>query len=162
MSILGMDSAYDHSSNHSNPTSYVHQKILSATPLEIIAMLYGKAIDEIRDARQQLAAGNIELRGKAIAKACDAICELDSSLNMETGGDLANRLRGLYRYFLVRLLDANLQRSDEPLAEVLGLLSTLADGWQTIAKDQAEPAPHTPVNWEGAGETSGVPRSWTL
>jgi flagellar protein FliS len=157
-----MDSAYDRSSNHSNLTNYVQQKILSASPLEIVAMLYGKAIDEIREARQQLAADNIELRGKAIAKACDAICELDSSLNMETGGDLAKRLRGLYRYFLVRLLDANLQRSDEPLAEVLGLLSTLADGWQTIANDVGEPAPHTPVSCHQAEETSGVSRSWTL
>ena len=125
-------------------------------------MLYSKAIDEIREARRQLADGNIAARGKAIAKACDAICELDSSLNMEAGGDLAHRLRGLYRFFLVRLLDANLHQSDEPLAEVLGLLSTLSEGWHEIAKPPAVPEQAPPVNWERSGESSDPSRSWTL
>ncbi len=95
-------------------------------------MLYLKAITEVREARRQLAEGNIALRSKAISKAYEVISELDASLNMEAG-DLSKRLRALYGYCLVRLLDANMHQQDEPLAEVLGLLSTLSEGWQAIA-----------------------------
>ncbi len=143
--LVSMNAAYQNSAyGASNLGGYLEQKALSAGPLELVAMLYSKAITEVREARRQLAERNIALRSKAISKACEVIGELDGSLNMEAGGELSIRLRGLYRYCLVRLLDANLHQADEPLAEVLGLLTTLSEGWQSIAKsdaDQSEPAP---------------------
>lgn len=130
-------------------------------------MLYLKAITEVTEARRQLAEGNIALRSKAISKAYAVISELDGSLNMEAGGDLAKRLRALYGYCLVRLLDANLHQKDEPLAEVLGLLLTLSEGWQAIAKTdpvpEKAPAPHWEVPVEAAtAESNGGSHSWTL
>jgi flagellar secretion chaperone FliS len=166
-----MNEAYQNSAyGNSNLTSYVEQKTLSASPLELVAMLYSKAISEIREARLRLAARNIELRSKAISKACDTIGELDGSLNMEAGGELSQRLRNLYRYCLVRLLDANLHQADEPLAEVLGLLVTLSEGWQSIAQAAAhttampDPVPQNlPVaRWGGETEASDQSHSWTL
>lgn len=131
-------------------------------------MLYTKAIAEVREARRQLAANEIALRSKAISKACDAIGELDASLNMEAGGDLPGRLRGLYRYCLVRLLDANVAQADEPLVEVLGLLSTLDEGWQAVARQELEPR-SVPSrfaitgDWDNAAsEISDSGHSWTL
>lgn len=151
-------------------SNYLEEKILSAGPLEIVAMLYTQAIAEVREARRQLAAGDIALRSKAISKVCSVIGELDGSLNMAAGGDLAERLRGLYRYCLVRLLDANIKQADEPLVEVLGLLSTLADGWHPIAKQEAAednpipatglPRPQMRGEWEA--DASDPEHSWTL
>lgn len=125
-------------------------------------MLYSKAISELREARRQLAARNIALRSKAISRACEVIGELDGSLDMEVGGDLALRLRGLYRYSLVRLLDANLHQADEPLAEVLGLLVTLSDGWESIAKTDPVPEKATAGHWEVQTDISDQLHSWTL
>lgn len=133
-------------------------------------MLYLKAITEVREARRQLAEGHIALRSKAISKAYEVISELNASLNMEAGGDLSQRLRALYGYCLVRLLDANLHQADEPLAEVLGLLSTLSEGWQAIAQASARsepvperaPAPHWEVPVDTGAEISAGAHSWTL
>jgi flagellar protein FliS len=163
---MSMNEAYQNLAySNSNLTSYVEQKTLSASPLELVAMLYAKAISEIREAKAHLAARNIALRSKAISKACDAIGELDGSLNMKAGGELAERLRGLYRYCLVRLLDANLQQVEEPLTEVLGLLVTLSEGWQTIAKNGVEsasrsnaPIPSDPLPGASTGHVS--PELW--
>jgi flagellar secretion chaperone FliS len=166
-----MNEAYQNSAyGSSSLASYLDEKTRSASPLELVAMVYSKAISEIREARVQLAARNIALRSKAISKACDAIGELDSSLDMEAGGELSLRLRGLYRYCLVRLLDANRHQSDEPLAEVLGLLATLSEAWQTLAQTSAqtsanaEPAAgNNPVgHWEVEKEVSDQAHSWTL
>jgi flagellar protein FliS len=151
---------------NSNLTSYLEQKTLSASPLELVAMLYLKAINEIREARRHLAARNIALRSNAISKVCDIIGELDGTLSMEEGGELSQRLRSLYRYCLVRLLDANLHQADEPLAEVQGLLATLSEGWQTIAQTSARADPvmdKVPVGrWEAGGDTIDRAHSWTL
>jgi flagellar protein FliS len=147
---------------NSNLGSYLEQKTLSASPLELVAMLYLKAISEIREARTQLAARNIRLRSNAISKACDAIGELDGSLNLQAGGELALRLRSLYRYVLVRLLDANLHQADEPLAEVLGLLVTLSEGWQIIAKADPVSGPVPMLRWQVETEATDRSHSWTL
>ena len=69
--------------------------------------------------------------------ASEAVGELDGSLGH------GSRRRtffcgcaGLYRYSLVRLLDANRQQADEPMAEVLGLQ------WTTLAGSRdARPSP---------------------
>ena len=176
-----LNSAY----GNSNLSSYLEQKTLSASPLELVTMLYAKATSEIREARQQLAARNIALRSKAISKACDAIGELDGSLDMEAGGEVAQRLRSLYRYCLVRMLDANFQQADEPLGEVLGILMTLSEGWQTLALTAAgspsqvnaqsgiksgvpsyatsDPVnPATASHWESNIDASDRSHSWTL
>jgi len=158
-----MNAAYQNSAyGASSLGGYLEQKALSAGPLELVAMLYAKAISELQEARRQLAARNISLRSKAISKACDVIGELDGSLNMEIGGELSLRLRSLYRYCLVRLLDANLQQADEPLVEVLGLLATLSEGWQSIAKSEPiiEPAPAG--RWEAENDSVNHANSWTL
>ena len=158
-----MNEAYQYLAyGNSNLTTYLQQKTLSASPLELVAMLYSKAIDELAEARRQLAARNILLRSKAISKACEIIGELDGSLDMESGGEMAPRLRGLYRYCLVRLLDANRYQSDEPLAEVLGLITTLSEGWQTIAKSEPAPQGMSRGHWEVPRETTDQPHSWTL
>ena len=81
---------------------------------------------------------------------------------MEGGGELSTRLRALYRYCLVRLLDANLHQSDEPLAEVLGLLSTLSEGWRTIAKSEAVPETARVGRWDVQTEATEQAHSWTL
>lgn len=158
-----MNAAYQNSTNGaSNLGGYLEQKALSAGPLELVAMLYAKAISELREARRQLAARNIALRSGAISKACDVIGELDGSLNMEAGGDLSVRLRSLYRYCLVRLLDANLQQADEPLVEVLGLLTTLSEGWQSIAKSEPVVETAPAGRWGADPEAIDQSHSWTL
>ncbi len=137
-------------------------------------MLYLKAIAEVREARRHLAEGQIALRSKAISKAYEIISELNVSLDMEAGVDLSKRLRALYGYCLVRLLDANMHQADGPLAEVLGLLSTLSEGWQAIAQAGVQGAAKSDsISGQPLGSQWGIPvgtemggltdsHSWTL
>ena len=52
--------------------------------------------------------------------------------------ELSGRLRNLYLYMQQRLLDANMQQVDPPLAEVLGLLITLEEAWSGVAAQLAQ------------------------
>ena len=66
--------------------------------------------------------------GRAQFESLDILVELTTSLDHERGGELSLRLSGLYGYMHRRLVAANRQQSDALLAEVEGLLATLAEG----------------------------------
>ena len=66
-------------------------------------------------------------------------------MNHERGGDLSERLARLYDYMQRKLLEANIRQNDAPMAEVLGLLSTIAEAWDGIREPSQEiPAPSSP------------------
>src|SRR5580698_5482921 len=100
---------------------YFEQTILNAEPLDLIRMLYRRAISCVRDAREHLSHQRIAERSAAILRAYVAIAELLVALRPEIAPEISGRLRELYSHIQQRLLDANMQQADQPLAEVLGL-----------------------------------------
>jgi flagellar secretion chaperone FliS len=116
---------------------YFEQTILNADPVELIRMLYQRAVSCVRDAREHLRNKRIAERSTAILRAYSAIAELLAALRPEVASELSGRLRSLYFHMQQRLLDANMQQADIPLAEVLGLLITLDDAWSGVAAQLA-------------------------
>jgi flagellar secretion chaperone FliS len=109
--------------------AYLESLVLSGDPLELVRMLYRHAIERTQDARALLASGDIAGRGKAISAVAAILAELEGSLDHKAGGSLSQELGRLYQYMQMRLLEANVRRSDEILAEVQSLLTTLAEAW---------------------------------
>jgi flagellar protein FliS len=100
-------------------------------------MLFDGAIAALSLARIHMAAGEIPQKGAAISKAIDLISNgLLASLDMEAGGELAERLAALYDYMTQRLLFANLKNSLATLDEVVELLTSLRDAWAQIAPNE--------------------------
>ena len=112
---------------------YFEQTIWNADPVELVRMLYQRAISSVRDAREQLRHKRIAQRSAAIMRAYAAIAELLGALRPEVAPELSRRLQDLYFHMQQRLLEANMQQADEPLAEVLALLTTLDEGWSGVA-----------------------------
>ena len=119
---------------------YFEQMVLGASPIELIRLLYQRGIRSVREAREHLAAGRIAERSAAITNAYAVIDELMSALKPEEAPELAQRLSALYCYIEERLLAANLQQSDAPLAEVLGLMTTLSEAWAPLPEPVKVPA----------------------
>ena len=114
----------------SNPyAAHLDVSILTAEPIELVRILYRTALDSVSAARAHLAAGEIQARSRAINKALSVIHELALSLNPKAEPTLASTLAELYDYMQRRLLAANFEQSDAPLAEVMGLLETMTDAW---------------------------------
>lgn len=86
-------------------------------------------------------------------RAYSVIAELLSALRQETAPDLVRRLQSLYFYIQQRLLDANAQQADQPLAEVLGLLTTLEEGWCGVAAKLAPKKEVGDTTDEAPGDT---------
>lgn len=107
--------------------------VMSANPHELVALLFRGARHAIRMSRVHMQNGNIAEKGKLLSHAIVIIGGgLQQGLNLEKGGDLAQRLDSLYEYMKRRVLEANLRNDPALLDEVDGLLATIEDGWNGI------------------------------
>jgi flagellar protein FliS len=118
--------------------AYLESKVLTASPLELIALTYEGAVEAVRNARVYLIEKRIHERSRAITKAQLLIGELQKSLDFKQGGELSLQLGRLYDYMQRRLIEANFQQADVPLSEVENLLETLRESWRQLA-DQEKP-----------------------
>ena len=133
------------SPGHAGANAYarvgVETGVMGASPHRLIVLLYQGARQAIAQARMYLQQGNVPDRGMAISKATRIIeSGLQQSLNLEVGGEIAERLNALYSYMARRLLEANIKQSEAMLVEVDGLLATLEEAWIGIAPEIARMA----------------------
>ena len=145
--------------------AYLESRIETANPIELVRLLYQGATAAVTEARRHLAAGDIGARSRAITRAYAILTELSASLDHRAGGDLSLRLTGLYDYMQRRLLEGNFQQADPPLAEVLGLLTTLGEAWdgiRTTVEPTAEPAQSSWTQPPPEAESVGASSGWSL
>ena len=107
---------------------YRQTQIQTASPLDLIIMMYDGAIRFINQAKKALADKEFTPANKAMQRAQDIIDELNISLNPEAG-EIAANLRNLYLFINRRLIEANVKKNGEILDEALKLLTTLRSSW---------------------------------
>jgi flagellin-specific chaperone FliS len=73
--------------------TYFEQMILSASPVELIRILYQRAASSVRDAREHLRGGRIRERSGSINNAYEVLTELMAALRPAEAPELAGRLR---------------------------------------------------------------------
>jgi len=107
--------------------------VLSASPHQLVVMLFDGAYSALVRARLFLEQGDIPAKGEALSKAINIIDNgLKAGLNMEVESDLPENLAALYDYMVRRLLHANLRNDAEAIVEVEVLLNNIADAWKQI------------------------------
>ena len=109
--------------------SYEDNRILSASPMELVRILYTAAARAVQDARESLRTGAISARSREISRAQLILMELSTSVDPSKGQEVSERLLALYEYMMGRLAEANADQQDAPLAEVSTLLGTLQEAW---------------------------------
>ena len=57
-----------------------------------------------------------------------------ASLDKNAGGEIAQNLDDLYDYMIRRLMRANMEDNPDLLDEVLSLLRSVKDAWDTLPK----------------------------
>lgn len=119
----------------------VDAAVETADPHRLVLMLFDGAISAISLARLHMDSGDIAEKGLAISKAINLVSNgLRASLDIEAGGELAERLAALYEYITERLLFANLKNSVAALDECSELLTGLREAWAQIAPGNQQAA----------------------
>lgn len=119
---------------------------MSASPHQLIAMLFDGAAASIQMARLQMARGEIAAKGKSISKAISIVdgglkASLDAEAAGPAGAALAADLSALYDYVNQRLMLANLRNDPGLLDEAARLLENIASAWREIAPAPAAGRP---------------------
>jgi flagellar secretion chaperone FliS len=113
--------------------AYIQTQVNSRSPLELVVLLYEGLIRFTGEARGAIERGDLTAKRTSMSRALAVLSELQSTLNMPEGGELAQSLDGLYTYINGRLLDASMQNDVSPLDETIKLANTLREAWIEIA-----------------------------
>lgn len=109
---------------------YQRQAIETATPEEILIMLYDGAIRFLLVGRKAMEEKDVAKSSRNLIKAQHILMEFMNTLDMEIGGELAVNLYRLYEYLHYRLVQANIKHDLEMVDEVLGHLRKLKSTWE--------------------------------
>ena len=128
---------FNHVTRISGAEAYRRVEAQSRSPLELVVMLYDGALRFLGDAREASDRSDRRGRATAISKTMAIIAELQSTLNLDAGGAVAQEMDRLYTYVTERLVDASVKRDDTAIDEVRKLLATVRSGWADVAAGAA-------------------------
>lgn len=112
--------------------AYANNKVMTASPAELVLMLYEGAIKFCNLALDGIAQKDIPKAHKNIMKAERIIEEFQITLDHKY--PVAEDFENVYSYLMMRLREANVKKDCEILAEVLGHLRTMRDTWKEVMR----------------------------
>ncbi|GAB6182352.1 flagellar export chaperone FliS [Thermodesulfovibrio hydrogeniphilus] len=124
--------------------AYLQSKVFGADGLELIIMLYDKAIVSLQIAKEAIEAGvnnpdNLKRKVEGLTKATDIIYYLNDILDRQRGGEIAKNLGTIYSILADELVRANLFNDLDIISKSITILQNLKTAWQDVRKQlQAE------------------------
>lgn len=109
---------------------YKQTSINTATPQELVIMLYDGGIKFINQGKLHINENKLDKANDSIYKAQLVLDELMSGLDMEKGGEIAKHLNLLYDYMKRRLIEANIKKDIEVLDEIEKMFKELKETWK--------------------------------
>ncbi len=120
---------------YTNPqAAYKQASVETASPEKLLVMLYAGAVKFLRQAEKALQENKHAEAHNSLAKVQDIISELNITLNMEQGGEIAVNLRELYTFYFNEVVQANLKKDASKLIPVIEFFETFRDVWMETAK----------------------------
>jgi len=120
--------------------SYQYQKtnIATASKVGLVVLCYEKTIQSLTLARMSYEQKEFEAKANALEKAIRIINELQSSLDKEKGGVIAENLDSIYSFVTRRLLEGDIKEDLTAFDDCIHILSELKDAWEVIASEGTE------------------------
>lgn len=108
---------------------YLAQSITTASPGQLLVMLYDRLVVDLAQAEEALRAGDRETGSARLMHAQDIVVELRGGLDL-TAWDGAAGLSQLYGFLLTELIKANVRGDADVAASCRGLVEPLRDAWR--------------------------------
>lgn len=118
-----------------------HQTVAESNdPVAIVALLFDELIRAMQDfiTHSDKDTGKKEIQSRQFSRSLTIIYALQSSLNFEDGGDIANNLFQLYEYTRQQLLQDWKNKSTEGTKKAISALDDIRDAWHQISRKVAK------------------------
>lgn len=111
---------------------YQQNSVMTASPKELILMLYNGAIKFCNLAVQSFEEGEVQKQHMYIIKVQDIITELEIALDPKY--EISKEIRVLYTYIKELLVQANVKKDVQLVLEAKELISEFRNTWQELMK----------------------------
>ena len=115
-----------------SPKAYRSSAILTASPGQLVVMLYDGARRFLNQATVAMGERDIPGAHNKLTRAEDIIRQLRNALDMDQG-ELPARLQSIYTFSLSHLRQARLDQDPAKILEIDEILGKLRDSWAAIA-----------------------------
>src|SRR5271165_5719285 len=122
-------------------SSYRETAVRGASPVRLVICLYEQAIEDLRQAIIALEKGDIEARTRGINHALLVIAQLQGSLDMERGGEVAKNLARFYGLLRIGLNEAQMKQSGRILEQQIAQLVVVYEAWLEVERAVTTPKP---------------------
>ena len=127
-------------------SSYREAAVRGASPVRLVICLYEQAIEDLRRAVLALEKGDIAARTREINHEIKVIGQLQGSLDMERGGEVARNLERFYNVLRAGLTEAQAKQSARILEQQVSQLATVHEAWLEVERATVPLAPPSPVS----------------
>ncbi len=118
--------------SYASPQAYKEAAILTASPEQLVVMLYDGAIRFLRQGEMAMREGMVAQTNDRLQRAEAIIDELLATLNMDAG-DISVRLQSIYVFSRKLLVEARVERDPAKVGQVVTFLTDLREAWAQIA-----------------------------
>lgn len=129
--------------------AYGRNAILTASPAQLLTMLYDRLLLDLGRAEAAQQAGQWQAASEQLLHAQAIVTELIGSLRVDEWAG-AEQLLALYQYVLAALVNANVHRDAAQVRECIDLLEPLRQAWHEAAQS-------LPAQGDGAGAVVRTP-----
>jgi flagellar protein FliS len=124
-------------------SSYRETAVRGASPARLVICLYEQAIEDLRRAVIAQERGDIEGRTRGVNHALLVIAQLQSTLDMQRGGEVAKNLSKFYNLVRAGLIEAQAQQSARIIERQISQLAIVHEAWLEVDRVTAEPTPQS-------------------
>ncbi len=121
-----------------NPVyNYIENQVKNADPLDLILMLYNKAISCLKISKKAIENGlqdpeNVKKKAENLGRATEILAYLQGCLNHEKGEEIAKNLNEIYDVLIEELIRANMENNIEIISKSVEVLEDLKKAWEDI------------------------------
>lgn len=118
----------------------VESQAHSASPHQLIVMLYDGLLESMRFALAHMQARDPLRKGNEIARALRIVQEgLIPALDFEKGGDIAVQLMAIYEYVSRHLVIASARNDEGQVQVCIGMVENIREAWIAIGHPATTP-----------------------
>lgn len=111
----------------------IESKVNSSDSYTLVLMLFDGALNNLARAKASMIKKDIADKGECISRLIQIVDDgLRASLDLSSGGEMAQRLHDLYEYICQRALLASIRNDISMLDEIFSLLTELRGAWAMI------------------------------
>jgi flagellar protein FliS len=120
--------------------AYQEAAVRNASAVELVIMLYDILVRDLHGAIGALDGGDIEGRTGKLKHGFLVLQQLEGTLNLDEGGELASNMSRFYSMLRSQMMKAQIQQDPGVLRELVQLLCGVREAWVEVSRRTTVPS----------------------